>query len=116
MIVEVSKERQRHVPMTALHHLVFEAALLRRPRFPLVIERGKQRIPVEGRERVFTTYTAGPAAVAVAAIGDLDVMISCATSRLAKLELGIVDRAELLQAFHERERRSRLARERTHPD
>jgi len=57
------------------------------------------RIPVNKRTRTFTTYTAGPAAVAVANIGDLDVMIRCATRRLSKLALDLVEPGDLKQAM-----------------
>ncbi len=73
--VEVSKHEGRPAQLVALQHLTFEFGLVRRPRFPIVIERGKVRIPVEGTSRMFTTYTAGSAAVATATIGDLDLMV-----------------------------------------
>jgi hypothetical protein len=37
-------------------------------------------IPVEGKNQTFTLYTAGAAVVAVASIGDVDVMIRCPRS------------------------------------
>ena len=59
----------------------------RSPRFPLVIERGKLQIRVDGRERVFTIYTAAEAAVAMARLGELQLSIECRRSRLATIEL-----------------------------
>lgn len=52
-----------------------------------MIERGKQRIRVDGRERVFTIYTAAQAAVAMARFGELQVSIECHRSRLASIAL-----------------------------
>ena len=57
------------------------------PRFPLLIERGKQRIRVDGRERVFTIYAAAEAAVAMARFGELQLTIECHRSRLATIAL-----------------------------
>jgi hypothetical protein len=75
---------------------------LRRPRFPIVIERGKQFLPVDGRSRAFTTYWAGPAAVAVANIGEVDVMIRCGTRRLRRLALEPIAQDELKRALRSR--------------
>lgn len=72
-----------------------------RLRFPIVIERGRIRIPVEGRERAFATFTAGSAAVAVAAIGELDVTITCLAKRLSRLQLDRLDR-DVLEAALQR--------------
>ncbi len=103
VIIEVSnEERNRTDPVNALMHLVFEFALVRRPRFPMLIERGKQPLPVDGRSRTFTTYTARPATVAVASIGGRGVMIRCATNRLPRLALEPITTEELKRALRPR--------------
>jgi hypothetical protein len=95
VVVEVSTRGSRTQPLDALMHLTLETAVRRRPRFPIVIERGKARIAVDGRKRVFTTYTCGQAAVAVASLGDLDVMIRCPAKRFSALSLEAIDAADL---------------------
>lgn len=74
-----------------LFSLLDAVALRDSPTFPLVIERSKQRIRVSGRERVFTSYTAAHAAVAVARMGDFRLSISCSRARLATLQLEPLD-------------------------
>jgi hypothetical protein len=70
-----------------LHLLGAVASPGKSPRFPLLIERGKQRIRVDGRERVFTIYTAADAAVAMARFEKLQLSIECHRSRLATIAL-----------------------------
>ena len=99
VIVEVSTEPSRVQPVQALHHLVLEFALIRRPRFPMVIERGRAAMSVEGRKRTFVTYTAGAAAVATANLGDIEVTIRCPRRRLVTLALERIQPAELRRAL-----------------
>ena len=69
------------------------------PKFPLVIERGKQRIRVDGRARVFTIYTASNAAVAMAQLDQLQLSIECHRSRLATIALLPLEPEALRQAM-----------------
>jgi hypothetical protein len=47
--------------------------------FPLTltVERSKPKIPVDGRDRIFTTYTCGNALIATARVGELHLRLSC---------------------------------------
>jgi hypothetical protein len=99
VIVETSVAPERHDAHLALHHLVFEVAHMRRPRFPMMLERSTVRIAVDGRVRSFTTYNAGPAAVAIAALGDVSVMVRCSVKRLPKLSLEQLKPEELRDAL-----------------
>jgi hypothetical protein len=83
-----------------LLHLVGELVRSgRSPGFPLVIERGKQRIRVDGQERVFTIYTASHAAVAVARFGQLQLSLQCRRSRLATIALVRLEPEALTEAM-----------------
>jgi len=108
VIVEVSRG-SRYQPVSALQHLVFEFAVMRRPRFPMVIERSRQAVTVEGRSCTFTAYTAGAAAVATATLGEVDVMVRCSRRRLGRLALERIEPAELRRAAR-RPRRARATR------
>jgi hypothetical protein len=101
VIVEVSKERFRADPVTALQHLLFDISL-GQPRFPIVIERGNQPVPIDGRTRMFTVYTTGAAAVGVATVEDVEVMVRCSRSRFASLALVPITPADLNHAFSRR--------------
>jgi len=101
--IEVSIATRRSTPRWdagPLLHLVGElVGSGKSPKFPLVIERGKQRIGVDGRERVFTIYTASNAAVAMAQFGQLQLSIECRRSRLATIALLPIEPEALRQAM-----------------
>jgi hypothetical protein len=78
-----------------LFDLLGQVALEAPPSFPLVFDRSKHRIRVDGRERVFTLYTAASAAVAVARLGEFRLQIRCQRSRLTTLVLQTVAPDEL---------------------
>jgi hypothetical protein len=100
LVVEVSsKGSWDGLLSTALIQLHFELERTRRPRFPIVIERGRQRLRIDGRNRTFTTYTAGSAAVAVGTVDGVSVLIRCRKRRLPKLALERVELAELRDAL-----------------
>ena len=97
--MDVSSNPHRGTISLILVHLFFELERVAKPRFPLVIERGRQELPIEGREHAFTTYTTGPVAVAVGTVGDLVVTIRCRKRRLPKLALGPIEASELREAL-----------------
>jgi hypothetical protein len=77
------------------------------PTFPLTltVERSEPTIPVDGRDRIFTTYTCGNALVATARVGELHLRLTC---QVAEFQRGFAIRS-LSQAELERlveERRS----------
>ena len=97
VIVESARDPlHEHVALT---HLVFEYSVLRRPRFPLLIERERASLLVDGRARQFRVYSAGAAAVATGAVEDVQLMIRCSRRRLSRLTLVRVDDAELREAL-----------------
>jgi hypothetical protein len=100
VIVEVSQDPW-HMD-SALIHLVFEFSLVRRPRFPMVIERSKATVHVEGLSHRFMAHTAGMAAVAIGAVDARHLMIRCSTRRLARLALVRLDPAELKAVLRSR--------------
>jgi hypothetical protein len=69
-------------------------------RFParLSLRHFKIRIPVHGRERTFTAFTCGTAAVAYAKVRDRLVWVRCSSKRLRQLSLAHED-PEQLHAF-----------------
>jgi hypothetical protein len=73
---------------TIVHDLLFRDVI--RPfHFPVVVERGKTRISVDGRERVFTTFNYRDDLVATAAIRGLHVAVRCGRRAVHKLQLGV---------------------------
>jgi hypothetical protein len=102
VIVDVSSNPWRGSVSNVIIQLCFELERGARPRFPLVIERAKQRSPVDGRERAFTTYTAGSVAVAVGAVDGVTVMIRGRASRLRTIALGHLELGELDDALRSR--------------
>ena len=70
-----------------MFELLDEVVLWSAPRFPVTFERVKVRLPVDRRKRVFTAYTTGGAAVAVAKIGDFTVQVRCRRVRLGRIGL-----------------------------
>src|SRR5271155_4109 len=90
---------------TILHDLLFGGVRGPRwwetpPRFPLTIERGKTKVAVDGRERVFTTYTVqGRNACAMVSVRGLSVAVSCAPRRLNDLALATLDADEVRRIF-----------------
>jgi hypothetical protein len=78
-----------------LRDLVAELSARSTPRFPLVIEREKQRIRVAGRNRVFVVLTAAHAAVSAAQFGEFTLTIRCPLKQLLGLELRAIERDEL---------------------
>jgi hypothetical protein len=74
-----------------VHQLLFRDPT--RPfRFPLLVEKGRTRIPVDGRQRVFTAYSYRGHTVATADVRGLAITVSCRSRvlpaiRLARLEL-----------------------------
>jgi hypothetical protein len=95
VLIEASREPARHHRLTALSRLVFDVAGPPAARFPIVIERGKTLVRVDGRRRAFTTYTAACHAVANARVGDVDLQIRGPSGRLPELELVRMDDADL---------------------
>jgi hypothetical protein len=85
--VEVATPASRRPYAGPMFELLDEVALRSTPRFPVIFERRKHRIAVDGRELTFTAYTAGHAAVAVAKIGGCSVQIRCRRTRLTRLQL-----------------------------
>jgi hypothetical protein len=69
-------------------------------RFPprLSLRHFKIRIPVDGRERTFTAFTCGTAAVAYSKVRDRVVWVRCSSKRLRQLSLAHED-PEHLHAF-----------------
>jgi hypothetical protein len=86
-VSSTGRRRDADLLFSLLSGLLDAVAVRKTPAFPLVIERGKQRIRVDGRERVFTVYTAANAAVAAVRFGELRLSVECRRSRLATLEL-----------------------------
>jgi hypothetical protein len=74
-----------------VHQLLFRDPT--RPfRFPLLVEKGRARIPVDGRERVFTAYSHRGHTVAAADVRGVAITVTCRSRvlpavRLARLEL-----------------------------
>jgi len=70
-------------PELFVHAIIMEAISNAIPTrylaFPLTltVERSKQKIPVDGRDRIFTTYTCGNALRATAAAGELHLRLRC---------------------------------------
>jgi hypothetical protein len=103
--VAVGKRRERLVirnsvfaesTTTFVHSLLFRDPT--RPfRFPLLVERGRTRIPVDGRERVFTTYQYRGHAVATAEVRGLAVTVGCRVRLLAAVQLGTLEPEQLRQ-------------------
>jgi hypothetical protein len=54
--------------------------------FPLTltVERSEETIPLDGRDRIFTTYTCGKAVSATARAGELHLHLSCETGQLER--------------------------------
>jgi hypothetical protein len=69
-------------------------------RFPprLSLRHFKIRIPVDGRERAFTAFTCGTAAVAYSKVRDRVLWVRCSSKRLRQLSLAHED-PEQLHAF-----------------
>lgn len=99
VVADVSSNPHRGSISMILIHLLWELEQVAKPRFPLLIERGRQKIPIEGREHAFTTYTTGPVAVAVGTVDDLVVTMRCRKRRLPKLALGLIEASELREAL-----------------
>ena len=97
--VESSISSRRQQPLTALIQLVSDIALTRRPRFPMILDRSTVRVQVEKRERSFTVYSAGKAAVAITTVGDFGITIRCALKRLPTLSLDRLSPDELRHAL-----------------
>jgi hypothetical protein len=95
IIVESSIVSRRQQPLAALIQLVSDIALTRRPRFPVILDRSTVRVQVEKRERSFTVYSAGTAAVAITTVGDFSITIRCALKRLPTLSLDRLSPDEL---------------------
>jgi hypothetical protein len=97
--LSLGPRRKRCVVRTGVrperHWAIVHDLLFRRPeqsfRFPLTIERAKTRIPVQGRERVFTSYSYGGEMVATAAVRDLYVTVQAGSRDLAGLQLGLIE-------------------------
>ena len=103
--IEVANEPARAHRLTALSYLLFDVAAGRAPRFPLVIERSRVTIPVDGRRRAFTVYTAARHAVACACVREVTIVIRAPSDALNELELRRVEPAELAALLRERDRR-----------
>jgi hypothetical protein len=86
----------------------------RRLRFPVTstVDRTTVHIPVNGHDQVFTAYTCGREALAVAAVEGRWVLVRCRLSRLTRLTLGTQDPAELRRVLA-RARARRMRREKT---
>jgi hypothetical protein len=99
LVLTLGSRRERCVVRTGLRpenpRMTVHALLFRRPdepfRFPLTVERGKTRIAVQGRERVFTSYSYRAETVATAAVRGLYVTVQCQSRLLANLQLGLLD-------------------------
>jgi hypothetical protein len=90
----VSPERE----MAIVHQLLFRDPT--RPyRFPIVIERDKTRITLDGRERVFTSYSYRGQTVATAAVRGLTVTVECTTRLVQTLRLGPLEPDRFRQLF-----------------
>jgi hypothetical protein len=98
--------RNRVSPESAtaiVHDLLFRDPT--RPfQFPLLVERGRTRIPVDGRERVFTTYTYRGHAIATADVRGLTVTVGCRSRLLPTLRLGTLEPEQLKQLIRDADR------------
>jgi hypothetical protein len=73
--------------------------------FPLTftVERSKPKIPVDGHERIFTTYTCGNALIATARVGELHLRLTCEVAEFQRgFAIRSLSQAELEQLVEER--------------
>lgn len=85
-----------------VHELLFRDPT--RPfRFPILIERGRTRIPVDGRERAFTTYTYRDNVIATADVRGLAVTVGCRSRLLPAVRLGALEPEQLRQLMRDAE-------------
>jgi hypothetical protein len=103
LVLTLGPRRERCVVRTGVRPesttAIVHDLLFRRPeqsfRFPLTVERAKTRITVQGRERVFTSYSYRGEAVATAAVRDLYVTVQARSKDLAGLQLGLIEPGRL---------------------